>query len=404
MVDEHREEFPHPGGRFPTLQCAPLRSRGYAGFVFERPVLIIFHGGTGQGPAERMLANARIAAATNTARSALAAGFEAVIVATDALAAFPTDVPGMLLDADEAGSAFDFASRLRGIISRYGLERPATMGSGSVPLLGVDEFRLVVEQLESRDPRFVTNNFFSADLTAWTPGSAIELCAEFSRDNVLPRRLRDDAGLASVVLPRTTATQFDLDTPSDLAVLSLSEGLPPELAKAAEPAAAAAARYRAFMPLLCDRTRQVVVAGRVGGSQAWQYLERETACRVRIFAEERGLATAPAGYQARSILGFLLEEVGPERFFQRMAELGDGVVIDTRVIEAHLGVEPSREDRFQSDLLGWEAIEEPFLRHFTKAAAEAPMPVLLGGHSLVSGGLMALNDVAWLENDRRLGL
>jgi hypothetical protein len=29
--------------------------------------------------------------------------------------------------------------------------------------------------------------------------------------------------------------------------------------------------------------------------------------------------------------------------------------------------------------------------------------VLLGGHSLVSGGLMAVNDVAWRENDRRLG-
>ena len=50
----------------------------------------------------------------------------------------------------------------------------------------------------------------------------------------LPRRLRDDAGLASIVLPRTTATQFDLDTPSDLAILALSEGLPPELAEAAE--------------------------------------------------------------------------------------------------------------------------------------------------------------------------
>ena len=152
----------------------------------------------------------------------------------------------------------------------------------------------------------------------------------------------------------------------------------------------------------CGRTRQVAVAGRVGGSQAWQYLERETACRVRLFAEERGLATAPAGYRARSLLGFLVEEVGCERFFQRIAELGDGAIIDTRVIEAHLGVEPSREDRFQSDLLAWEAIEEPFLRRFTKAAAEAPIPVLLGGHSLVSGGLMAINDAAWAENDRRV--
>lgn len=351
-----------------------------------------------------MLAEARIAAARNTARSALAAGFEAVIVATDDPGAFLPEIPGLLIDADRRGEVFEFSSRLRGVVSRYGLLRPATMGSGSVPLLGVDEFRLVVEQLESRDPRFVTNNFFSADLTAWTPGDAIERCGEFARDNVLPRRLRDDAGLASIVLPRTTATQFDLDTPSDLAILALSEGLPPELAEAARPAAPAALRYRAFMPLLCDRTRQVVVAGRVGGSQAWQYLERETACRVRLFAEERGLATAPEGYRARSVLGFLIEDLGVEKLFRRMAELGDGAVIDTRVIEAHLGVEPSREDRFQSDLLAWEEIKDPFLRRFTRAAAEAPIPVLLGGHSLVSGGLMALNDLAWAENDRRLGV
>src|SRR5690606_26352095 len=143
-------------------------------------------------------------------------------------------------------------SRLRGIVSRFGLARPAVMGSGSVPLLGVDEFRLVAEQLDMRDARFVTNNFFSSDLTAWTPGDAIERCGPFERDNVLPRRLRDNAGLAPITLPRTTATQFDLDTPSDLAVLSLVEGLAPELAEATEPAREAAHRYRALMPFLCD--------------------------------------------------------------------------------------------------------------------------------------------------------
>jgi len=372
--------------------------------TFERPVLAIFHGDTGEGPAEQMLAAARVLAAQNTARSALAAGFEAVIVATDAPGAFDATIPGLLIDADHAGEPFDYARRLRGLVERYALEKPAVMGSGSVPLLGLDEFRMVVEQLDSRDGRFVTNNFFSSDLTGWTPGMAINECGDFSRDNVLPRRLRDDAGLAPVILPRTTATQFDLDTPSDLAVLALAEGLAPELAEAASPARMVAERYRRFMPLLCDRTRQVVVAGRIGGSQAWQYLERETACRVRLFAEERGLATAPAGYQARSMLGFLLEEIGPEKFFLRMAELGDGAVIDTRVIEAHLGLEPTREDRFQSDLLAWEAIEEPTLKRFTRAAAEAPIPVLLGGHSLVAGGLMLLNDIAWAENDRRLGV
>ena len=35
-------------------------------------------------------------------------------------------------------------------------------------------------------------------------------------------------------------------------------------------------------------------------------------------------------------------------------------------------------------------MEEPFLRRFTRGAAEARVPVVLGGHSVVSGGLMAL--------------
>jgi hypothetical protein len=35
-------------------------------------------------------------------------------------------------------------------------------------------------------------------------------------------------------------------------------------------------------------------------------------------------------------------------------------------------------------------VKEPFLRDFSRAAAEAPVPIVLGGHSVVSGGLMAL--------------
>jgi len=367
--------------------------------VYERPVLIIFHGGTGSGEAERILAQARVAAATRTAAAALVAGFEAVILATDEAEAFSRVPDGVLVDRDAPGETFDFARRLRATVAHYGLQKPAVMGSGSVPLLGVDEFRLVAEQLDARDGRFVTNNFFSSDLTAWTPGSAIEDAGEFSRDNFLPRRLRDEAGLAPVILPRTTATQFDLDTPVDLAVLGLQEALPAEIREVAAPVRDLGVRVRRLMPILCDRQGHLVVAGRVG-SQTWQYLERETACRVRMYSEERSLATAPERYVPRSALGFLLESVGFTRFFEHMAALGDALVLDTRVLEAHAGVTPSREDRFQSDLFHWEAIHDPWLRELTKAAARSPRPVILGGHSLVAGGLMALNDVAWAENDR----
>jgi len=370
--------------------------------TFERPVLIVFHGATGAGEAERAMAAARVAATRRTIAAAIAGGFEAAILATDDLQAFEPLPAGVLVDEDKPGVPFQYARRLRGIVEGYGLQRPAVMGSGSVPLLGVDEFRLVVEQLESRDARFVTNNFFSSDLTAWTPGDAIQRVGAFERDNGLPRRLRDDAGLNAIVLPRTTATQFDLDTPSDLAVLSLQDGLTPELRAVTAPAVELAARFRAVMPVLCDRTAQLVVAGRVS-SQAWQYLERETACRVRLYSEERGLATAPPGYQPYSALGFLIEAIGIERFFEKMALLGDALVLDTRVIEAHMGITPSREDRFQSDMFRPSTITDPFLRHLTEAAARAPRPVLLGGHSLVAGGLMALNDAAWLEDDRLQG-
>jgi len=107
--------------------------------------------------------------------------------------------------------------------------------------------------------------------------------------------------------------------------------------------------------------------------------------------------------QARSLLAYHVQAVGLARFFEELATLGDAAFIDTRVLLAHLGLRPSRADRFLSDLGRAAEIKDAFLRDFTEAAARAAIPVLLGGHSLVSGGLMALIEVAWREYDRRLG-
>ena len=85
-----------------------------------------------------------------------------------------------------------------------------------------------------------------------------------------------------------------------------------------------------------------------------------------------------------------LELVGVERFFDELAELVDGVLFDNRVILAARGLWPSTVDRFNSDLYRWERVEEPFLRHFTRVAAAVRVPMVLGGHAVVAGGLMAL--------------
>ena len=42
-------------------------------------------------------------------------------------------------------------------------------------------------------------------------------------------------------------------------------------------------------------------------------------------------------------------------------------------------------------------IRNEWLRDFTQAAMEAPVPVILGGHSLVCGGLYLLTEAAWKD-------
>jgi hypothetical protein len=161
--------------------------------------------------------------------------------------------------------------------------------------------------------------------------------------------------------------------------------------------------YEKLMMKLVDPKAEVLVAGRVG-SAAWSYLERETACRIRLFSEERGMQAAGRDGPgvARSLLAFHLRDVGMPKFFQHLSELGDVACIDTRPMLSHLGIDASRPDRFNSDLGCSEQIENSFLREFTQAAVEAPLPVILGGHSLVSGGLMLLTEAAWREEDKRI--
>ena len=75
--------------------------------------------------------------------------------------------------------------------------------------------------------------------------------------------------------------------------------------------------------------------------------------------------------------------------------MGDAAFLDTRVIFNHAGKNPSAPDRFYSDMLEAESVADPWLWEFTLGAREAAIPVVLGGHSLVSGGMLALIDAAW---------
>ncbi|HXF51373.1 MAG TPA: hypothetical protein VNM43_06795 [Dehalococcoidia bacterium] len=366
--------------------------------------LVVFLGGAGASPLEALLGRALEAAALDTIETALATGaFAGAVLATDRdldPAALPA---GAILDRDPAGEPFHFGRRLLDVCDRHGIARPLYTGAGAGVLLGGDDYAAIARRLAQADRLVIPNNFFSCDLLGLATAAELHRLDLPASDNLLARLLAQRLGLPCEALPRTAATQFNIDSPADLAVLALAGGAGPRLSALLAREAPALPTLSRLMDRLVDPDAEIFIAGRVG-SAVWQYLERETACRVRVLSEERGMQAAGRDVSgaARSLLGFHIELAGVDRVFEELASLCDAAVIDSRVLLAHGGSHPSRADRFASDLGRWREVEDPFLRELTRAAAEAPVPVVLGGHSLLAGGLMLLTEAAWRRRDAAL--
>lgn len=358
--------------------------------------LVIFFGRGGASDVERRLDAVKIAIGASVLRRAASASFARLLaVTTDAEASRAFRDAGADVLAPRT-SPFHFGQELAGLVSERGLERVCTIGAGAGALFTVEELRALREQLETGEALVLSNNYYSADLVAFTPASALAVIDLPATDNPLPRRLHQQGGLSSRQLERSAATLLDVDTPADAAVLTRHPACPPELRGIETWEAELGARIDALMTLVTTPEKELVVAGRVG-APVWTFLESQTACRVRMLAEERGMQAAgrDTSFEARTALGFLYEQIGPQRFFERIGELGDGLLFDTRVLFAHLRFRASGPDRFASDLFRASEIEEPALRDFTAAAAAAPYPMLLGGQALVSGVLWTLVEAAW---------
>ena len=358
----------------------------------------------GGSPIEELLGRALAEAALDLLEEALATdAFAGAVLVSDGDALADRLPSGVALDRDEG--PFHFGRRLAALVQERGIRRPVYVGAGGVPLLAGSDLAAMARHLAEAEGIVIANNYFSADLVAFSPGDVLQRIDLPAGDNLLPRLLHDQAGLESRPLPRSGATQFNIDSPADLAILKLAGGAGPRLTRFLEAFEAELEPYRRLLSCLVDPKAELLLAGRVG-SQVWPYLERETACRLRVYSEERGMQAAgrDVAGEARSLLAYHLREVGCRRFFAQLGELADAACLDTRPMLAHLAVGASRADRFWSDLGCPERVREPFLREFTEEARRAPLPVVLGGHSLVAGGLMLLSEAAWREEDhRRLG-
>jgi hypothetical protein len=369
----------------------------------KRISLLVFVGEGGPSVPERMVAEVQQAVALDTIAKAIDRDWcEEVIVAT-ASPHFGREAAalGAIVEPDEEG--FHFGRRLAYLIHKYRVERAFYIGGGAGPLLAVEELAAIARAGLENDNIVVSNNFFSTDFAVFTPATAIERFSPPAIDNNLAWLLHYDGGLRSEPLERTPGTQLDVDTPTDLMLLQVHPLVGPRTCAALKGLDLDLSRVRQAMAYLTDRTAEITVAGRVG-SHVWARLENDLACRKRIYAEERGMRASgrEQGRQVNSLLGSYLEVVGPERFFATLAASSQAIFLDSRVIFHHLRLELGGADRFWSDLLRPDEVSDPTARAFTAAARDAGVPVLLGGHSLVSGGLLVLIDCAWREHDAAL--
>ena len=370
----------------------------------ERPTLVVMLGGVSGGAAETLVRRALEASALDGIDAALDSGcFERALLLTDREPEIPVPA-GTTVELDRG--EFQFGRRLARAVSEHDIERLLYVGGGSAPLLDREQFEALAGGIVggSAGPACVTNNFFSADLFALVPASMIGcLDPPPASDNGVPRRLREECEVEVEELPRSLATQFNIDSPADLAALALAAAGGPRLRALLDERVPDTERMARAAMKLTDRDAEVLIAGRV----PWQHLAIEPACRIRMFVEERGMGAAgrDAGGDARSLLGQLIAVVGAEQFFaERLPELCDAAFIDTRPLLVQLGLRPSRADRFAADLGLASEIEDAGLRALVEAAMASPVPVVLGGHSLVAGALLLLHDWAWGEHDRALGL
>jgi hypothetical protein len=343
--------------------------------------LVLMVGGDETTPEEQMMAEAWRAATLDWLdRAARVGSIGRMLVATNS-ARFAARIRASHPDAEVAldSGSFHFGRRLRDLVTAHRLARPFYAGGGSGIFLTEDDLRWISDTVAQGENRLVANNFYSSDLVAFTPGEAISRIEPPDTDNDLAWRLARQAGLEALALPPSAVSLFDLDTPVDLMICQAHPACPPR---------------RRALEVLRKPGARVLLAGRVGAA-ARAYMEAHTPCTVAVLAEERGMRASGRmdRGEVRTVLGYLLGERGPEGLFQALAEVADLVLLDSRVLLSHLGKWPTNADRYRSDLLRPDDIADPALKAITHAAA-APVPVLLGGHSLVSGGLYALVDIA----------
>lgn len=364
-----------------------------------RRAAVIFEGGDSpQNDLHETLTGLRHAVTLDTVEKYIAAGLETVILATNfpALAQAAERLGAHIWDTRDE-YPFHFGQVLQRIVGEMGTEQVLYTSGAALPLISRAEIQWILDALDRHAPCVVVNNLQSVDLAAWNPAHYVQRIEPPDSDNFLGWLLRE-AGMERVLIPNSAGIHFDLDTPTDFQILALSRLAGPRTNAALKAVSWPMDRLQAAAAVLESDLPEVALVGRVG-TPVVDYCNKYLRVRLRVFSEERGMKALRRAEEGLvvSLMADMIDELGPRRFFRSLESICSAVFFDTRVAFANRGRKVSDWDRFHSDLGMVDAIRDPWVRAFTEAALECRVPVVLGGHSVVAGGLWVLADRA-VEN------
>ncbi len=366
-----------------------------------RIAAVILHAPLGKGHGEQLVEQGREASTQDLVRTLQQAGAERIIlVSPDKIFAEHLRSLGVTTVSPVRGTPFHFGNTIKRVIAAEKLDGILYFGSGSGGLLTEEQVENLVSFSQRPESGALFNNFYSCDFFAVAKAGNLLETELPPIDNPLGLVL-SDLGFPCFALPHEAATQFDIDTPTDLLLLAATERGGNKIRAFLEKQRLTHPEVPRLLERLVDRTAHLYLIGRVN-PVTWSHFEGEVACRTSALIEGRGMRS----YTNRrgELLTKVLDTVGIHRFFTWLAQSADAAIIDSRPLLSQGGQLPAPSDRFASDLLCPEQIENRLWAAFTREAIASEIPILLGGHSLVSGGLYLLAEMCWKDRDlpRRL--
>lgn len=284
----------------------------------------------------------------------------------------------------------DIGQYLLKIINRHSLDKIFYLGAGSCYFLTTDELKFISEN--TINGQFISNNPISSDFISFSSSDLTnEIILNFPNiDNYFSSYLMSKTSLKYLKMPVSLGSIFDIDTPNDFAILSKITNNSGRIGNYISQSIFKNIDLDKFIKILSSKSSEIFIYGRINPLNLYM-AEKNIPCKIRFLSEERGLKIR--GKASASLLEYIFKQENFDNFFKLFENICNGGIFDTRAIFSLFAGEYAQEDVYLSDMKIWQKIKNPFIKSFTKRVSESQVPVILGGHSIVNGGLMALSNL-----------